>query len=309
VRGGLATRTQLLCLRTAARLVAGRRSMQWLVWLLERLFDAENSVIVDLPQGGKLELFLNDGYWIPLISTGYAYEPEVAFFLRHLLSRDDAYFVDCGANIGYWSVFASELVGPGRVLAIEASPAVFDRLARNAVLNSGRFACVLAAVWHRDGEKLGLVRHERRHARSSVVDLREKIGEAGYAEDTVSSITLDTLCERELVPRGCLVVKLDVEGAEIQALRGAARLIQKGEVALIYEDHGADEDSRTSRHVRDVLGFNVYYCSSGLRPARIESDEALRRIKRDRRKGYNFAACRPDSAFARLLDKLVASPV
>jgi FkbM family methyltransferase len=288
--------------------MGGRRSMQWLDWLLGRLFDDRNSVIVELPHGGKLELFLNDGYWIPLISSRYRYEPEVAFFLRHLLSRDDAYFVDCGANIGYWSVYASELTAPGRVLAVEAAPTIYARLARNAVLNSGRFACVLAAVWHCDGEMLALVRHERRHARSSVVELRDRIGEPGYAEETVSSITLDTLCEREQIPPGCLVIKLDVEGAEIQALVGAARLMQQGEVALIYEDHGADEDSRTSRHVRDVLGFNVYYCSPRLRPARIENDEALRRIKRDRRKGYNFAACRPDSGFARLLDELVASP-
>ena len=307
VHGGAGAHVQLFCLRTAAALVARSRAMQWLVWLLGRLFDERNGVTVKLPLGGKLRILLNDGYWISLISSRYEYEPEIGFLLHHLLRRGDAAFVDCGANIGYWSVIASGLTGPGRVVAVEAAPPIFDLLAQTAALNSDRFACVFAAVWHRDGESLSVVRHERRHARSSVVGLRDKIGQPGYCQDSIPSITLDTLCERQGVSGAFLVIKLDVEGAELHALTGARRLIESRPVVVIYEDHGADKESRVSRHILEVLGFNVYYCTSDFRVQRIETPEDLQRIKRERRVGYNLAACAPDSTFAYLLDELVAS--
>ena len=308
VHGGAGARVQLICLRAAGRVVGWSRVMQWIVWVLGWLFDRNNGVTIELPCGGKLRLLLNDGYWISLISLAHEYEPEVGFLLRHLLGRRDAFFLDCGANIGYWSVVASGLTGPGRVIAVEAVPRIFDRLSRNAALNSGRFFCVLAAVWHRDDERLSLVCHRRRHARSSVVELRDKIGKPGYSHDTISSITLDTLCERRRIPDTSVVVKLDVEGAEVSALAGAKRLMEGRETAVIYEDHGSDDESRVSRHILAALRFNVYYCRPDFRVQRIEDAEALGRIKRDRRKGYNLAACPPDSSFARLLDELAASP-
>ena len=281
--------------------------MQWLVWLLGRFFDEKNGVTVQLPCGGKLRILLSDGYWISLISSRHEYEPEIGFLLGHFLRGEDAVFLDCGANIGYWSVVASRLAGPGRVIAVEAASPIFDLLVQNAALNSNRFDCVLAAVWDRDGDSLFLVRHERRHARSSVVHLRERIGEAGYAQERISSITLDTLCERQRVTSPSLVIKLDVEGAELPALAGARRLIESRQVVVIYEDHGSDEESRVSRHILAALRFNVYYCGPDFRVQRVETAEALERIKRERRVGYNLAACAPESTFARVLDELVGS--
>jgi FkbM family methyltransferase len=307
VHGGAGARVQLVCLRTVGRVVGRSRVMQWIVWILGSLFDRNNAVTVQLPCGGRLRVLLNDGYWISLVSSTHEYEPEIGFLLRHFLERSNAFFLDCGANIGYWSVVASRLTGPGRVIAVEAVPRIFDLLTQNAALNSGRFSCVLAAVWHRDDEPLSVVCHRRRHARSSVVDLRDKIGKPGYSEEKITSITLDTLCERQRVPSAGVIIKLDVEGAEVSALAGAKRLTERRDLVVIYEDHGSDEQSRVSRHILTALRFNVYHCAANFRVERIEGTEALRRIKRERRKGYNFAACPPDSRFADLLDELVAS--
>jgi FkbM family methyltransferase len=308
VHGGAGARIQLASLRAASRIVGRSRIMQWIVWVLGSLFDRDNGVTVQLSSGGKLRVLLNDGYWISLISSIHEYEPEVGFLLHHFLRQGHAFFLDCGANIGYWSAVASRLTGPGRVIAVEAVPRIFDVLTQNAALNSGRFSCVLAAVWHRDDMRLSVVSHRRRHARSSVVERRDKIGKPGYSHEEVSSITLDTLCERQRVSSASVVLKLDVEGAELPALTGAKRLTERRELAVIYEDHGSDEESRVSRHILTALRFNVYYCDPEFRVVRIEGVEALRRIKRDRRKGYNFVACHPDSRFAGVLNELVASP-
>jgi FkbM family methyltransferase len=307
VDGGAGAHAQLFCLWIAALLIARSRALQWLTWILGHLFDEKNGVTIRLPCGSRFRIPLNDGYWIPLISPRYEYEPEIGLFLRHSLREGDAAFLDCGANTGYWSVFASGLTATGRVLAVEAARPIFDRLVQNAALNSHRFACVLAAVWNRDGEALSLVRHERRHARSSVVNGLQRIGQPGYSEESVSSVTVDTLCERQLVSSGRIVIKLDVEGAELPALTGAKRLLESHQVLVIYEDHGSEEESRVSRHILEALGFNVYYCRPDLRVQRIASLDALRSIKRNRRVGYNLAACAPGSTFAAALDELVAS--
>lgn len=47
-----------------------------------------------------------DPYWNRMLLRSYDHEPEMARFLR-LLAGIDYGFVDCGANIGYWSVFVA----------------------------------------------------------------------------------------------------------------------------------------------------------------------------------------------------------
>ena len=63
------------------------------------------------------------------------WEPAITAFVRRSLSSGDR-FVDVGANIGYYTCLASQLVGPsGRVYAIEASPTIYETLLENLDLN------------------------------------------------------------------------------------------------------------------------------------------------------------------------------
>src|SRR5438128_1874466 len=82
--------------------------------------------------GTKLKIGLYDAYWLALLMRDPAYEPETARMLDLVLDADTL-FVDCGANIGWWSAIAARRIGaPGRVIAIEASKSVFVRLTENA---------------------------------------------------------------------------------------------------------------------------------------------------------------------------------
>jgi len=63
------------------------------------------------------------------------YEPTQFYFLSKFLTRGMV-FIDVGAHIGLYSIFASKLVGnEGQVLAIEPSNREFNRLKRNLKLN------------------------------------------------------------------------------------------------------------------------------------------------------------------------------
>ena len=82
-----------------------------------------------------------------------------------------------------------------------------------------------------------------------------------------------------------MVVKLDVEGAEIPAFEGAGDVLAQRRVTVVYEDHGADATHKVTRHVLD-LGMGVFDPTTGA-PLTIEGVAAR---KTDTVHGFNFLA-------------------
>ena len=301
---GLFASLQLMLLRAAGAFseVFKFPGMRRLTWVVAPLFNSQNTAVLELPFGGRLEIFLNDGYWSKLLKNGYIYEPGLDSILRRVLARPDTYFLDCGANIGYWSVIASQLLPPGRVVALEASPPQFERLRRNIRINDSRIEAVPGALWSKDGDTLVIVTNERWHAGSSVVNWRDKVKQARFHEYNVESITIDSICERFIPDCDAkIVIKLDVEGAEVQALQGAQRVLSSRDVIVLYEDHGQDPTCKASKFILDDLGFDILYCDEDSAITRIQSLAEVESIKTDVTVGYNFCAYARDSVFSKML--------
>src|SRR5579859_719318 len=102
--------------------------------------------------GARMRCRLND-----LIQRKIAYfgvwEPNLTDFFRDSLRPGDV-AIDVGANIGYFTLLASSLVGAtGRVISIEASPQIFGLLAENIELNKlSNVRAVNCAASYADGE-------------------------------------------------------------------------------------------------------------------------------------------------------------
>ncbi|MGA7342874.1 MAG: FkbM family methyltransferase [Terracidiphilus sp.] len=302
--GGFSSRLHLFCLRAAAAAshLAGDRGMQRFTWGLARhFFSANNSAVLEMAAGGRLKIRLGDGYWTRLLIPGFRYEPEIWSPLSRVLREPEVFFLDCGANIGYWSVVSSQFLPPGRILAVEASPPNYEQLLENAKLNGDKFQAEWGALWERDGENVVIVSHELRHAGSSIVDRRDKIGMTGYRQHDVETVTIDTLCGRYVPdPEARIVIKLDVEGAEIPALRGARKTLGERQVMVLYEDHGHDPECRVSDFVMSELEFEVFHCSRNMKIRRMRSLADIRALKVDANAGYNFAAFSKGSPFSAL---------
>ena len=186
-------------------------------------------------------------------------------------------------------------------MALEASPPQFERLRRNAQLNGDNFEAILGAVWLRDGDTLVIVTHDQRHAGASVVNRREKAGQTGYHEYGVQSITIDSVCERYIPnPDARVVIKLDVEDAEIQALQGARGVLNSHEVVVIYEDHGQDPSCHISDFFFKNLEFDIFYCDGQNTVTRMYSVADVKKVKNSTSIGYNYYACTRDSVFSRM---------
>jgi FkbM family methyltransferase len=158
------------------------------------------------------------------------YEPQVEAQLRRHLRPGDR-FVDVGANVGYFSILASSLVGPaGEVHAFEPNPGLVSLLADSVRAN--RFTNVRVnalALWSEPSEHV--LQLEPSSAQSFVRADREAKGGAALR---VPATTLDDYLAEAGLP-SIHVVKIDVEGAELQVLRGARRVMERDRPLLVME--------------------------------------------------------------------------
>jgi FkbM family methyltransferase len=167
---------------------------------------------------------------------GYGgYEREVTAFISGLLSEVSC-FIDIGANVGYYTLLAASLInGRGQVHAFEPHPLLSRELEKNRRRNdfSGvHLTC--AAVCDRDEPvKLYLPVTTNGHRNMTNASLIP-----GFtAQDdsvTVAGIRLDTYV-REHGVGSVDLVKVDIEGGEVQALEGMRGLLARQAPDLILE--------------------------------------------------------------------------
>lgn len=251
-----------------------------------RAFTPERVMQVRLNDDAVFSFPFADGYWSLLLDPHYSYERDIDLFFRSIADTDYT-LVDCGANFGYWSTLVtSRLYGAHSSVAIEPSSRNFAILSANARLNAGRFQPKRYAIGAQAGTaRLSGSKHEAMSIAGSVA------GDAQSGED-VTVITLDSLIGSPLDLARRHVIKLDVEGVEIAALRGGARLLET-DCVLICEDHGNDRNHTISRHILENTQLKLF-CFDPLsrRFEHLENLQALDRIKSSTNWGYNILATR-----------------
>lgn len=251
---------------------------------LIRLVVEQREVEALLNEDARFAFPFGDGYWSLLFDRGFVYEDEIDRFLRSVADVDYC-FVDGGANFGFWSVLVSSRpYGSHPVIAIEASSANAAKLERNAELNNGRFKVLRRAIGATTGNQVWLsgAKHEA-----------FRVGEAngGGAGEHVQMMALDSLLDEGLVSaQQRLVIKLDVEGMEIDAAQGGKRLLEN-ETVLILEEHGSDREHSVSRYLLNKTPCRLFiFDPATKRYERLMDVSMLDRIKTSTAFGYNIFA-------------------
>jgi len=208
-----------------------------------------------------------------------SFEPDF-FAIASAVLADGGLFFDCGANFGYWSVLVSSApFGSHKAIAIEPSSQNFPKLANNARVNGNRFElmkCAIGAV--RGSAHLSGTKHEA----FSIV------GGANSGGEDVPVIALDNLIDDGKVSQsGKYLIKLDVEGVEIEAIKGGARLLE-GDSVILCEEHGNDPGHTVSRYILEQTPLKLMVHDP--RSNRLETVTELSildRIKVSSHVGYN----------------------
>jgi FkbM family methyltransferase len=178
------------------------------------------------------------------------YELPVQDAIATALADDDVFY-DIGANIGFVSLVAARAVGPrGRVYAFEPVPRNSAAIERSAALNGFAWIDVYSvAAGARSGrDALRLARH---------------IGGAALAcaeppPDCRGELAVDVVAIDDAIGgwglRPPSLVKIDVEGAELDVLQGMTRTLRTARPMVIYEIDAATATS-LERKAEAIAGF------------------------------------------------------
>jgi FkbM family methyltransferase len=181
----------------------------------QQLQDAPRFAVRVLADGSRFECRTDDVIPRRIYEFG-VWEPFVSAVAASRLGPGDT-FIDIGANIGYYSVLASMIVGPsGHVVAIEPMAQARVQLERHLAINAagGGWRVVAAAVAPTEGE-IALFRGPGDNLGRSTTIQVDNLSFAGR----VAAAPLVELVGRETIEQAALM-KIDVEGDELMVLRG-----------------------------------------------------------------------------------------
>ncbi len=152
--------------------------------------------------------------------------------------RQGEYFLDGGGYVGWYTIRAGRAVGnSGRVVALEPDTLNRRQLERNLALNKLENVLILPLALWSHSETVGW-----RHGEEPVWHRVRNEGEL-----TQQSVSIDELADKLALGR-LDWIKLDIEGAEVEALRGASRTLRDYGPKLFIEVHETKDVVETILH-------------------------------------------------------------
>jgi FkbM family methyltransferase len=173
--------------------------------------------------------------------------------------------VDVGAHIGRYTIIASKRVGTnGKVIAIEAHPGNYEMLNRNIELNGLTNVTTLNYAVYSKESKIKLYMPDEEfgytmHHSIMFSYLSPKYSLKGKENEKfieVNANTLDNLLQKNGLSREVNWIKIDVEGAEFEVLKGATEILSNSkEICLLIEVHNPYD----TNHYKQIIDFLKYY--------------------------------------------------
>lgn len=216
--------------------------------------DGETEVAIPL-QSRLLVSNKDTGLGLFLRMSG-EFEPlQTADFLKTVKRGDTV--MDIGANIGYYTVLASKLVGKsGKVYAFEPDRENYILLLKNLALNGCKNVVPVKTAL---GEKKGRVRFYEDPANPGESSLAKS---RNTNHSIVSVTTLDSFAAENKIKRP-QVIKMDVEGGEVSVLIGGKNTLKKTKHLVLYSECNPASLLRFARNTDDfittliTIGFKI----------------------------------------------------
>lgn len=281
----------------------------WAVWQLKRRLTPRGQVLrkIRIGQGLTMEVDICTTVGREIYYHG-SFEPAVAQFLNATLAPGQV-VLDCGANVGELSLRAAQTVGAqGKVYAIEPSPQTAALLRRNVALNHATNVEVLeVALSDRDTDQTFFLGTDIHSLSSSLWQPADFRGE----QLEVRGRTLHTLLQEHGITR-LDVMKLDIEGAEFTALRGAVEgwqhLPHLPVLIFEYNKHVAQRAGWTLHDMWSLLtpwGYTLFYLGDGVlgRPYQAEDEAGFAATTK-----LDVVCCPPAASSSQLRDAVRRTP-
>jgi len=256
-----------------ARLEALEAALVRLESLPERVVPLGDRVLALTAAGARIFLDAGDTAITPHIALTGTWEPGVERALRRLL-RPGQSVVEIGANMGYHTLVMAEAIGPtGRLHAFEAHPRTAGLLAATLAINGliDRVTLHPLAALDRAGT-VSFAEHPTLCGSFHLADA--ETGADFTARLAIPAVTLD----EELADLPAIdLLRIDAEGSEPLALRGAVALLARSPALVLMTEWSPVQMASRA----DVAGFADWLLGQGLAPGRILPDGGLAPLHRD----------------------------
>ncbi len=160
------------------------------------------------------------------------------------INLNEGVFIDVGAHVGKYSIrIAKKLNNKGQVVAIEAHPITYGFLEKNKILNKLNNITLLNKGVYNKKEKGKIFSGREGLAASSIIE--KNTGHAG----SYFNIYLDMLDNivRDLKLNRVDLLKVDVEGADVEVIEGAIKTIKRFRPKIIIEISGEEHLRKISK--------------------------------------------------------------
>lgn len=185
-------------------------------------------VLIEI-QNNKFYLNINDiGIARNLIQGNYEkYETEI--FKRFI--KSNTILIDIGANIGYYTIMASNLVKNGQIYSFEPELNNYNLLIKNVRVNDIQNVIPIQKAVSNKESKIKIFTDSRNLGNHSLAEsnVPDKLGFL-----KVETITLDSLSD-DLDNDAHIFIKMDTQGAEGLVIDGAKKLLRKNNITILME--------------------------------------------------------------------------
>lgn len=228
------------------------RIVKWIKPNLKTIIFPNKVTVIDINVIGvkyKLEIRNYNCYIQRHIYLRGFYELRETKIIKEILSSGDI-FVDIGANIGWYTVLASKIVGlKGRVFSFEPSTEIFNHLEKNIAINKlENVTTSKTALSNQTGEAYFNIAPKNNEGIGSLISNVD----VDYQQDVVKTIEFDNYFEREKIR----LVKIDVEGAEFKVLQSMKKTLRQKSIDYIMFEVN-DSFLERAEISRDEL-FNLF---------------------------------------------------
>ena len=179
--------------------------------------------------------------------------------------------IDCGAHIGNCTILFSRMVGKeGLVIALEPFEDSFSILKERTKNLKSRIIAINKGVWF-ENSKMSLKIFSDHTISCQIVDnscqIVDNFKENFYEKDTktINCITIDDLVN-EIKPLRLDMIKMDIEGAEIEALKGAINTIEKCSPRFAIASYHVENNKKTCFWVEKFLIERGYFVKTFFPP-------------------------------------------
>jgi FkbM family methyltransferase len=242
--------------------------------VMVKIFPSLRQYKAKLANGQTIYLDLSQSMCHTLFYRGGSPHNQGIEKLMKLILKNGSSLVDVGANLGQYVKVGYQLVGEGgKVNAFEPLPSVMKLLKLNAFMND-----------FQTSESNGYKRHFGTSNGASVeiheCAVSDQDGFVSFytypsgdessltpnddaVEIKVPMLTLDTVLN-DLT--SCDLIKIDVEGFELEVLKGGVELLKKHQPVIIFEFLVAFNENRnfttqTYKDILEPLGYTLYWCN------------------------------------------------